>query len=96
LREKYYRNLSNIANTISRQQWAGQPITAKDDDDEFVDTNAVCIDITEALINVGLFVEHQNLRPWMDDEIPNIGGLWDGDHHHNMVRRLSLLPPTYR
>ena len=40
----------------------------------------------------------ENLRPWLPEEVPSFmtNNFEIIDHHHNIVRRLDLLPPTHR
>lgn len=73
----------------SKEMWRGH---AKASHQEV--TNSISNDVTEALVSVGDFKGAENLRPWFDDEVPI--NLSEFDHHHNIVRRLQLLPPTYR
>ena len=53
---------------------------------------------SEALVAVGSQKSFANLRPWLPEEVPSFmtNRFEIIDHHHNIVRRLDLLPPTFR
>ena len=57
---------------------------------------SACLDVANVLVQVGGFEDVKNLRPWFEDEVPNIAKLRDHDHHHNVVRILDFLPLTHR
>ena len=51
----------------------------------------------EVLSRVGEFDGVMKLRPWDEAEIPQyIENMHQNDHHHNIVRKLHLLPPSPR
>ena len=53
--------------------------------------------LSEALVAVGNQKSFANLRPWLPEEVPTFMENYHiVDHHHNIVRRLDLLPPTHR
>jgi len=83
-------NVMNAFRTMldgySREQWKGT-------DRE----TTVMYEIAEALVAVGNQKSFANLRPWLPEEVPTFMENYHiVDHHHNIVRRLDLLPPTHR
>lgn len=85
--DSYFRqDLMTIYNSMldgfSRETWAAQVVPC---------------DIAEVLIHIGMQKNGlTEMKTWKDTQVPRIGDLQTNDHHHNMVRRLSFFPSTFR
>ena len=85
-----YYSIVNAFQTMldgfSKSQWKG---------DE--NGNAAKYDVADVFSYIGDFDENQDLKTWMDDEIPKFPSRnTEMDHHHNITRKMDLLPPTAR
>ena len=71
---------------FSKSQWKG---------DE--NGNAAKYDVADVFSYIGDFDENQDLKTWMDEEVPKFPSRnSEMDHHHNIIRKMDLLPPTAR
>ena len=54
------------------------------------------LDISEIISQVGQYDGIAHAFTWDRDAVPALDHLGIMDHHHNMVQRVQLLPPTFR
>ena len=81
-----------MLDAFSKSQWKGDEVN-----EEGVCDNAAKYDVADVFSYIGDFDENQDLKTWMDDEVPNFQTRnSEMDHHHNISRKLDLLPPTAR
>jgi hypothetical protein len=102
---------NTLIDSFDEQRWTGADPKSKKDskekekekvdnqepiDDEEVPFGAQC-DIAEVLLHVGLQVDlNEEMKTWTKEEMPRNDMLVTIDHHHNMVNRIRILPPTFR
>lgn len=89
--------------SFSTLQWTGQanhsdPPQAKvhGEAELFTLTENASIDMAEVLARVASHEGNEHIRTWAREELPACAQFDELDHHHNMVRRLQLLPPSLR
>ena len=97
---------NTLIDSFDHQRWSGaepKPKTGEKDkseqevnEEEEVPFGAQC-DIAEVLLHVGMQVEtNEEMKTWTKEEMPRNDLNVTIDHHHNMVNRIRLLPPTFR
>ena len=97
-----------LIDSFDTQKWTGREVKQKQDatkendksegtkEEEEVPFGAQC-DIAEVLLNVGMQVDsNEEMKTWTKEEMPRNDMMVTIDHHHNMVYRIRLLPPTFR
>merc|ERR1712020_554152 len=98
---------NTLIDSFDTQRWNGDESKAKDghvnDKPNKKDLEEDCIpfgaqcDIAEVLLNVGMQVDlNEEMKTWTKEEMPRNDMMVTIDHHHNMVYRIRLLPPTFR
>lgn len=90
-------------NSFSYKQWFGkEDPNSKGDkskpkqNDFHSDEANASLDISEIISQVGQYDGVKNAFTWDRDSIAPLDHLGTMDHHHNMLQRVQLLPPTFR
>ena len=99
---------NTLIDSYDNQRWTGEKEKPKDEKEknkadnkdanveEDVPFGAQC-DIAEVLLHVGNQVDvNEEMKTWTKEEMPRNDMNVTIDHHHNMVNRIRLLPPTFR
>ena len=98
-----------IFDSFDHFRWTGVEDKSKDEksqddakekeakkDDTDVPFGAQC-DVAEVLLQVGMQVDlNEEMKTWTKEEMPRNDMMVTIDHHHNMLNRIRLLPPTFR
>ena len=108
IRRSIMTMFNTLIDSFDHQRWTGAEPKSKDEKDKdksvkmATDENedmpfGVQCDIAEVLLHVGMQVDsNEEMKTWTKEEMPRNDMMVTIDHHHNMVNRIRLLPPTFR
>ncbi len=90
--------------SFSSFQWSGEEAHRPKEHWAFLPEESLSHETANALCDVSEILAHvangedsrEAIRNWATDDVPTLPHFQEIDHHHNMVARLQLIPPSYR